>query len=135
LIILAGQFVFGVQIKGSIFLLFITILFYLFACLNIGIFVSTIADSQQVAFQMGILISQLPSNLLSGFIFPIESMPEAVQYLSYITPARYFIIALRNILIKGVGLEAFWQQLLYLFIFALILMTLSTIKMKRQKEI
>lgn len=135
LIIIAGDLVFGVHIKGSIILLFISIFFYLFACLNIGIFISTIADSQQVAFQMGILISQLPSNLLSGFIFPIESMPKAVQFLSYITPARYFIIALRDILIKGVGIKAFWEQLLYLLIFALILITLSTIRMRKQKEI
>lgn len=135
IIIIAGYFVFGVEIKGNIFLLFISILFYLFASLNIGIFVSTIADSQQVAFQMGLLISQLPSQLLSGFIFPIESMPKAVQLLSNITPAKYFIIALRDIMIKGVGLKAFWDQLLYLFIFALILLLLSTLKMRRQKEI
>jgi len=132
-IIIAGHFLFDMQIKGSIALLFLTVLLYIFACLNIGIFVSTIADSQQVAFQMGLLISQLPSNLLSGFIFPIESMPKALQILSNITPAKFFIIALRSILIKGAGLSSFWEQLIYLLIFALAFMTLATIRIRRQR--
>ncbi|MGA2668883.1 MAG: ABC transporter permease [Ignavibacteria bacterium] len=133
LIIISGHFVFQVQIKGNIFLLFISVLLYLFASLNLGIFVSTIAESQQVAFQMGILISQLPSNLLSGFIFPIESMPKLVQYLTNITPAKFFLTILRAILIKGVGLEAFWDQLIYLFIFGLILLILASIRVRRQR--
>jgi ABC-2 type transport system permease protein len=133
LIIISGNVIFDVHIKGSIVLLFISTMFYLFAALNIGIFVSTIADSQQVAFQMGILISQLPSNMLSGFIFPIESMPKFIQLLSNITPAKYFIICLRAILIRGAGIEAFWEQLVYMFIFALFFLGLSTLRTIRQR--
>jgi ABC-2 type transport system permease protein len=134
LILVAGHFMFAVQLKGNFILLFFTILLYLFACLNIGILVSTIADSQQVAFQIGMMFSQLPSQLLSGFIFPIESMPKALQILSNIAPAKFFLIALRAILIKGVGIEAFWQQLVYLLIFALIFLSLASLKMMRQRH-
>lgn len=133
LIIIAGNMIFNVQVKGNPLLLLISTLLYLFAAINIGIFVSTIADSQQVAFQMGILISQLPSNLLSGFIFPIESMPKAIQIITNITPAKYYIISLRAILIRGTGIEAFWDQLLYMLIFALVLLGLSTFRTFKQK--
>ncbi len=133
LIIVAGYLIFGVSIKGSLFWLFVTILLYLISCLSIGIFLSTIAESQQVAFQMGMLISQLPSNLLSGFIFPIESMPVALQIVTNITPAKFFIIALRDILVKGVGVSAFWDQLVYLIIFASILLTLASIRVIKQR--
>jgi ABC-2 type transport system permease protein len=133
LIIVFGHIIFNVQIKGNIFLLFTAVLLYLFASLNLGIFVSTIAESQQVAFQMGILISQLPSNLLSGFIFPIESMPKFVQILTNITPAKFFLIILRAILIKGVGLSAFWDQLIYLFLFGVILLVLASLRVRMQR--
>jgi ABC-2 type transport system permease protein len=125
---------FQVQIKGSLFLLFIATLFYLFACLSIGILVSTIADSQQVAYQMGLLISQIPSNLLSGAIFPIESMPPAVQILTNITPAKFYLIALRAIVIRAVGIEAFWQQLLYLSIFAFVCLSIAALKIIKQRK-
>ena len=134
LILIAGYFLFGVPIKGSFILLFITILLYLFACLNIGILVSTLADSQQVAFQIGMIFSQLPSQLLSGFIFPIESMPKALQVITNIAPAKFFLIALRAILIKGAGLAAFWQQWIYLLIFSAIFLSLATLKMRGQKS-
>jgi ABC-2 type transport system permease protein len=133
LITVAGNIIFGVSVKGSIFWFFISTLLYLFCCLNIGIFISTVAESQQVAFQMGLLISQLPSNLLSGFIFPIESMPKFLQYVTNITPAKFFIIALRNILVKGVGIEAFWEQLVYLLIFSLILLALASVRVIKQR--
>ncbi len=133
LILIAGYLIFDVGIKGSIFWLYLTILLYLFSCLSIGIFLSTIAESQQVAFQMGMLISQLPSMLLSGFIFPIESMPEVLQIVTNITPAKFFIIALRDIMVKGVGISSFWDQLVYLIIFASILITLSSIRIIKQR--
>jgi len=133
LIIIAGNLIFHVELKGNMLLLFISTLLYLFSCLNLGIFVSTIAESQQVAFQMGIVISQLPSNLLSGFIFPIESMPKFVQILTNITPSKFYLVILRSILIKGVGLHAFWDQLIYLLIFALVLLIISSLRIRRQR--
>jgi ABC-2 type transport system permease protein len=133
LILIAGHFIFEVQLKGNFLLLFCTVLLYLFACLNIGILVSTIADSQQVAFQMGMLFSMLPSMLLSGFIFPIQSMPKVLQILTNISPTKFFLVALRDILIKGAGIEAFWEQLVYLLIYALIFLLFASLRMKFQR--
>lgn len=126
-ILAAGYVLFGITIRGNIFLLFFSTLLFLFATLNLGILVSSIADTQQVAFQMATLVSMLPSMLLSGYIFPIESMPPVVQVLSNITPAKFFLIILRAILLKGAGIEAFWPQLIYLFIFSMIMLSLSSI--------
>lgn len=133
LILLAGYLIFGVQIKGSMILLLVSTLFYLFASLSMGIFVSTLVDSQQAAFQIGTVVSQLPSNLLSGFIFPIESMPPVIQILTNITPAKFYIVVLRAIMIKGAGLEAFWEQLIYLLIFAVVALLLASIRTIKQR--
>ena len=71
--------------------------------------ISTVADSQQVAFQMAVLASFLPTMMLSGFVFPIASMPAAIRAFTYIVPARYFLVALRAIVLKGAGLRVFWH--------------------------
>ncbi|MEO8666742.1 MAG: ABC transporter permease [Ignavibacteria bacterium] len=130
-ILIMGYVLFGVVVKGSYFLLFVGTICYLFATLSLGVFISTVAESQQVAFQIATLMSQLPTVILSGFIFPIESMPKAIQILTYIAPAKYYIIILRNILIKGTGFDVFKEQMLYLLIFALIFITISTIKTRK----
>ena len=72
----------------------------------------------------------LPSMLLSGFIFPIESMPKVLQLITNISPTKFFLIALRAILIKGAGIEAFWDQLVYLAIYALVFFLLATLRMR-----
>ncbi len=133
LTLVAGHFMFNVEIKGNLLLLFISTLLYLFVLLNMGIFVSTIADSQQVAFQIGIIFSQLPSNLLSGFIFPIESMPKAIQIASNIAPAKFYIVTLRAILIRGVGLTSFWDQWLYMFAIGLFFLMISQFRVNKQR--
>jgi len=125
LILLAGYILFGVVIKGSFFWLIVCILIFLFASLCLGLLVSTIAESQQVAFQIGIIISLIPSLLLSGFIFPIESMPVAIQIITNITPAKFFVVCLRSILLKGEGIAVFWDQLLYLVLFSLIILGIA----------
>jgi ABC-2 type transport system permease protein len=126
LILLAGFILFGITIKGSILWLIVSIFIFLFASLCLGLLVSTIADSQQVAFQIGTLISMIPSLLLSGFIFPIESMPPVVQIITNITPAKFFIVCLRSILLKGEGVAVFWQQLVFMMIFALVVLAIAT---------
>ena len=132
-ILIAGNFLFGIPVKGNMILLFFSTLLFLFASLNLGILVSSIADSQQVAFQMATLISMLPSTILSGFIFPIESMPKAIQILTNITPAKFFLIILRDILLKGAGIYAYWDQLIYLFIFSIITLALSVLITRKSK--
>ena len=133
IILFAGYILFGITIKGSVFLLFISTFIFLFACLNLGILISSISESQQVAFQISSLVSLLPSFLLSGFVFPIESMPPVIQVLTNITPVKFFIIILRDILLKGVGIEAFWQQLIYLLIFSAFFLSLATIVNRKNK--
>jgi len=135
LILLAGYILFDITMKGNYLLLLLTTLLFLFASLNLGIFVSSVSETQQVAFQIATLVSLLPSVILSGFIFPIESMPAAIQVLSNITPAKFYIVILRGILLKGVGLEAFWEQTIYLLLFALFFLTLSTIKNKKARTV
>jgi ABC-2 type transport system permease protein len=135
IILLAGHILFEVSIKGSVFLLLISTIIFLFASLNLGILVSSISESQQVAFQLATLISLLPSFILSGFVFPIESMPPAIQILTNITPVKFYIVILRDILLKGVGLEAFWQQIIYLLIFAGFFLGLAIIINKRNKTV
>jgi ABC-2 type transport system permease protein len=134
-ILISGHFLFGTSIRGNIILLFFSTLLFLFAALNLGIIVSSIANTQQVAFQIATLVSMLPSMLLSGFIFPIESMPWVVQILTNITPAKFYLVVLRAILLKGVGIESFWPQLVYLAIFSLVLLFLSALINKKSKVV
>lgn len=134
LILLASYILFGVKVKGSFAELFMTTLLFLFSSASLGIFISVISDSQQIAFTLGTFISLLPSVILSGFIFPIDNMPFAVQILTNITPSKFFIVILRNIMLKGVGIESYFMQIIYLLIFALILLTLSTIISRKKLE-
>jgi ABC-2 type transport system permease protein len=134
MILIVGYFLFGVEIKGSIVLLFFTTLLFLSASTGMGILVSVIADSQQVAFSVATFVTLLPSFILSGFIFPIESMPFAVQILTNITPAKFFIQILRAIVIRGVGIAAFWDQALYLLLFTAVIILLSNIINKRKEK-
>ncbi|MBK9227715.1 MAG: ABC transporter permease [Ignavibacteria bacterium] len=135
LMVFMGYLFFGVTVKGSYFHLFLGTACYLLATLSMGIFISTLADSQQVAFQISQVVSQLPTVILSGFIFPIESMPLPIQILSNITPATYYIVVLRDIMIKGTPFSTFAMQILYLLIFATVLITISTIRIRRSQAI
>ena len=131
-ILIAGYILFDIVIKGSYLLLFFTTLIFIMSSTSLGIFVSVIADNQQVAFSISTFISLLPSVVLSGFIFPIESMPFAVQIFTNITPAKFFIIALRGIVLKGVGLPAFYDQIIYMVLFGLFFLILATIINKKK---
>ncbi|MFA5113804.1 MAG: ABC transporter permease [Candidatus Margulisiibacteriota bacterium] len=104
-----GFLLFGVMVKGNYLLLLVCAFIYLLGAMGFGILISTGAKSSQEAMQLATLTTMLPSILLSGFIFPIGNMPWALQALSLIIPARYFIDILRAIYLKGVGLECFWQ--------------------------
>ncbi|MEW6508877.1 MAG: ABC transporter permease [Bacteroidota bacterium] len=134
IVLIAGYILFGITIKGSILLLLLGTFAFLFAALSLGIFISTVADSQQVAFQAANVTSLLPSLILSGFIFPIESMPVAIQVLTNITPAKFYIVILRAILLRGAGIGAFWDQLIYLGIFGTVFIVLATLADKKSKN-
>ncbi|KAF0156814.1 MAG: antibiotic transport system permease protein [Ignavibacteria bacterium] len=134
IVLLAGYILFDIVIKGNMLLLLLGTFAFLFAALSLGVFISTIADSQQVAFQAANVTSLLPSLILSGFIFPIESMPIAIQVLTNITPAKFYIVILRAILLRGAGISAFWDQLIYLGIFGLVFIALATLVDKKSKN-
>jgi len=133
-ILIASYFLFGSEVKGSLLLLFVTTLVFLIASTSLGIFISVVSDTQQVAFTLATFISLLPSLILSGFIFPIDSMPYLVQIITNVTPVKFFLKILRAIMLRGVGIEAFWDQLIYLGIFTIILIVLGTVIYKKKSQ-
>ncbi|NUN69774.1 MAG: ABC transporter permease, partial [Bacteroidetes bacterium] len=132
LVLIAANLLFGVVVKGSYILLFFATLLFICAALGQGLLVSTISDSQQVAFQLAALISMLPTMILSGFMFPIKSMPLFLQVLSNVTPAKFYLVIMRSIVLKGVGIEAFWDQLIYLSLFILVVVGVSVKRFKQR---
>ena len=125
MILLLGYFLFGVVVQGSYLLLALATLVFLFAALGMGVFISSITSSQQVAFQVAIIASLLPSILLSGLIFPIKNMPLPVQGLTLLVVPRYFIAALRGIIIKDAPLAAVWPDLLAMLALGVLFNVLS----------
>lgn len=134
-ILTAGYFLFGLEIQGSYLLLFVSTLIFVIASVSMGIFVSVIADSQQVAFTIATFLSLLPSVILSGFIFPIDSMPWIVQIITNVTPAKFFLQALRAIILRGAGLSAFWLDLIYLGVFIFVFLSVATLVSKKKSAI
>ena len=133
--LIAANFFFGIVIKGNLILLGVCTFVFLSGALGMGIMLSTLADTQQVAFMLSTFTTLLPSYILSGFIFPIRNMPLFLQLFSYIVPARYFIVILRTIIIKGSGLSAIWPELLGITIFAAAMLTLGITRLRRQMTI
>ena len=127
-----AMLLFGLPMRGSWLMLLFSVSLFLVGALAFGLLISTIAETQQVAFQVALLTSYLPTFMLSGFIFPISSMPEALQAVTYVVPARYFLIALRGIVLKGVGPEAFWQDLVALAVYATVIIGLASLRLRRQ---
>jgi len=133
LILVAARFLFGIAVAGSYFQLFAATLVYLIGALGLGLLVSSVADTQAVAFQGGALISMLPAIFLSGFIFPIRSMPRALQIVTYAVPARYFNVVLRGVILKGAGLESYPQDMAFLVVYALVVMGLAYLRLARKE--
>lgn len=115
-IILLGLFVFGLPIQGSIFLLAAVTLLFIIMALSLGILVSTLSPNQVVAMLFSMFALMVPTLLLSGFIFPLENMPKILQGLSYLLPPRYFLSAIKSIMLKGVGIEFIWQETLIIIL-------------------
>jgi ABC-2 type transport system permease protein len=127
-----ARVLFDVHVRGSYLALFAATLLYLVGALAFGIFISTVAESQAVAFQMGMLTSLLPAILLSGFIFQIRSMPGWLQAVTHIVPARYYLVILRGIILKGSGLGPYLDQMAFLALFALLFMVLASVRLARE---
>jgi ABC-2 type transport system permease protein len=132
LILLAARALFGVEVRGPKLALFLATLLFLAGALSLGLLISSISTSQAMAFQIGSLASLLPTVLLSGFVFPISSMPRPLQWLTLAVPARHYLVILRGIILKGSGLAPFGPQLAALAIFAATVLALAAWRMSRQ---
>jgi ABC-2 type transport system permease protein len=126
MVILAGILVFDVPFNGSPLLLGAMAILFLIGALGVGIFISSVADSQVFAMQAAMVATYLPAILLSGFLFDIAGMPVVLQGITFLIPARYFVTVTRGVLLKGVGVEAMWPQAVAMLIFAVVGLTLAT---------
>ena len=131
-ILVIGFVLFGIQVRGSLLLLYAGIVVIILGALGQGLLISTVTDSQQVAFMVSVFSSLLPSFLLSGFMFPISSMPVVLQLLSNVAVTKFFLVVVRAVMLKGVGFSAVWEQFLYMFIFAAIMLGVSTRRMQKR---
>jgi ABC-2 type transport system permease protein len=124
LITAVGVYWFEVPIRGSIPLLLLATGLYLLTSLGVGLLISTISRTQQQALMTSFLFFA-PAILLSGFVFPIANMPQVVQWLTYLNPLRYFLVIIRGIFLKGVGLQILWPQMVALTIIGVLTFTLA----------
>lgn len=130
LIISLGIFVLHIPLQGSLLLLLAETLLFIFLALSIGIFISTLTDSQLVAMFASLVIMLMPTIFLSGFIFPIESMPKPLQVISNIIPAKYFIAIVKGIMIKGIGIGSLLKETVVLFGMSAVFILISLKKLK-----
>lgn len=130
LITILGVLWFHVPLRGNLFLLLFSTCIYLFTTLGIGLFISTISSTQQEAM-MSIFLFYLPTVLLSGFAYPVANMPQLVQWFTFINPLRYFMVIIRGIFLKGVGIDILWVQLLPLLFIGLVVISLSVLRFRK----
>ena len=133
LIILAAMALFGLPMRGNWLSLLLALSLFLIGALATGLLISTVADSQQVAFQVALLISLLPTLILSGFIFPISSMPRALQLVTTLVPARYFLLALRGIVLKGAPIATLIVPLVAMGLYAAAMLSLASLRLARER--
>jgi ABC-2 type transport system permease protein len=131
-VVAVSMLLFDLPMRGSWVVLLGVVSLFLVGALAFGLLISSVADSQQVAFQLALLTSFLPTLMLSGFIFPIASMPAFLQAVTHVVPARYFLVALRGVVLKGVGPSVFWPDLVALAVFAAAALGLASIRLRRQ---
>jgi ABC-2 type transport system permease protein len=128
-----GHWWFGVPIRGSLALILLTSGIFLLSGLGIGLFASTVANTQQEAMLI-VWMTLLPAIFLSGFFFPIQAMPQVLQWISMLMPLRYYLVIIRALLLKGVGLEMILNQVLALVAFAVVIMTAASIRFHKRLD-
>jgi len=132
LVLVVALYWFEVPMRGSLLLLFGMSCVYLLTTLGLGLFISTISATQQQAMMTTTFFFLTPMIYLSGFIFPIENMPAWIQPITYLIPLRYFLVILRGIFLKGVGLETFWPQAVALLVWGLVILSLATLRSSKR---
>jgi ABC-2 type transport system permease protein len=132
LVLIVAILWFEVPMRGSVALLFAMSLVYLLSTLGLGLFISTISSTQQQAMMTTTFFFLTPMIYLSGFIFPIENMPDWIQPATYLIPLRYFLVILRGLFLKGVGLETFWPEALALLLWGIAILGLATLRSSKR---
>ena len=127
-------FWFGIEVKGGIPFLFFCSLIFMLSTLGLGLFVSTISKTQQQAMVTSAFLVIMPMIFLSGFAFPIESMPKIIEYVTYIIPLKYFTVIIRGIVLKGLTIADLWQELGILFLIGVIILVFSSLRFKKSME-
>lgn len=134
IVITAMGIVFSIEVRGSIGFLFLSAFLYILSTLGLGLFVSTISKTQQQAMMISIFVILMPMVYLSGFAFPIENMPQLIQYISYAIPLRYFIAIIRGVILKGIGFEELWPDALALLIIGVFILLMSSRRFEKRLE-
>lgn len=134
IVITAMRIVFNLPVKGSIIFLFFSSFIFMLNLLGFGLFISIFSKTQQQAMMLAIFGFMMPMIFLSGFSFPIENMPTIIRLVTYIIPVKYFMTIIRGIILKGIGFNELWQELLILFIMGIGILTLSIIKFNKKLE-
>lgn len=132
--VLVGEFIFDIPLRGSLWLLFAISLVFLTCALSFGLLISIITKNQRLASQIAMVTTMLPAFLLSGFIFPLDTMPTPIQAISRIVTATYFVTILRGIYLKGVGLEVLGKEAVFLAIFGVAVLVISVKKFRKKVE-
>ncbi len=133
-VLIAMTLIFDLAPRGSVSLLFFSTFLYILSTLGLGLFVSTISKTQQQAMMLAIFVVLLPMIFLSGFAFPIENMPQFIQWLTYAIPLRYFMIIIRGIILKGIGISELWFQMVMLFGMGVLVLTLSSLRFRKRMD-
>jgi ABC-2 type transport system permease protein len=133
LVVIAALLVFRMPLRGNLLLLFGCVLLFLLSTLGVGLFISTISQTQQQAM-MSSFFFFMPAMLLSGFAFPIRNMPPVVQYLTYLNPLRYFMQIVRALFLKGAGVESLWQEITALLVFGVVILNLSALRFHKKLD-
>lgn len=134
IVIMAGRYIFDVPLKGSLLLLLLSCIPFLFSTLGIGLFASTISRTQQQAMMISVFLGMLPFIYLSGFTFPIENMPEVIQFATHFIPLKYFLIIIRSLFLKGVGFAEIWDEMLIMFVIGVVILVLSLLRFRKRLE-
>jgi ABC-2 type transport system permease protein len=132
-VVAVAVFGFGVPVKGSVWLLFGLSPTFMLTTLGLGLFISTISRNQQQAMLTAAFFI-IPQIILSGFVFPIENMPRPIQWLTYVVPLRYFLVIIRGLFLKAVGLSALWDETAALLVFGLAILGLSILRFRKKLE-
>jgi ABC-2 type transport system permease protein len=128
----AGVLLFDVPVRGSLLDLLVVTVVFLAACLGLGLLISSVSATQQSAFLISVISTLLPSFVLSGFVFPIRNMPPPIRLLTWLMPSRYYLAAMREILLKGAGPAVWWDQAAGLAAFTAAVLALSVARTRRR---